>query len=72
MIKIELDYVYGGNLLKKIIIGIAVLFGLWLILDLANINTSYVIPTLIEWSTKFILPWIFLYWFVRLVKTREK
>ncbi|RCW62148.1 hypothetical protein DFR57_1323 [Saliterribacillus persicus] len=72
MIKIELDYVYGGNLLKKIIIGIAILLGLWLILNLANINTSYVIPTLIEWSTKFILPWIFLYWFVRLVKTREK
>ncbi|WP_245937522.1 hypothetical protein [Saliterribacillus persicus] len=58
--------------MKKIIIGIAILLGLWLILNLANINTSYVIPTLIEWSTKFILPWIFLYWFVRLVKTREK
>ncbi|RCW63882.1 hypothetical protein [Saliterribacillus persicus] len=58
--------------MKKIIIGITVLLGLWLILDLANINTSYVIPTLIEWPTKFILPWIFLYWFVRLVKTQEK
>ena len=60
-----------GKLLKKVIIGIAVLLGLWLILDLANINASYVIPNLVEWFTKFILPWIFLYWFIRLVKNNE-
>ncbi|WP_157801025.1 hypothetical protein [Bacillus solitudinis] len=58
--------------MKKIIIGIAVLLGLWVIFDLAYINISYVIPYLVEWSTKFILPWILLYWFIRLVKTKEK
>lgn len=61
-----------GKLLKKIVIGIVFLLGLWLILDLVNINASYVIPNLVEWSTKFILPWIFLYWFIRFVKTKEK
>lgn len=25
----------------------------------------------IEWSTKFILPWIALYWFIRFVKSRK-
>ena len=59
-------------MLNKIIIGIAVLLGLWIIIDLAYISASYVIPNLVEWSTKFILPWIFLYWFTRLVKTKER
>lgn len=61
-----------GNMLNKIIIGIAVLTGLWVVFDLANINASYIIPNIVEWSTKFILPWIFLYWFIRLVKTKER
>ncbi|WP_232824189.1 hypothetical protein [Paraliobacillus zengyii] len=58
--------------MKKIIIGIAILLGIWLILGFSSINYSYIIVSLIEWSTKFIFPWIFLYWFIRLVKTKEK
>jgi len=30
------------------------------------------IPNLIEWATKFVLPWIILYWLIRLVKGIEK
>ena len=56
----------------KIIIGIIILIALWLILCFFKINTSYVIPNLIEWATKFILPWITLYWIIRLVKSIEK
>ena len=62
----------GAFKMKNLIIGIIVLFALWLILRFIGINTSYVIPDLIEWATKFILPWILLYWIIRLVKGLEK
>ncbi|AXI08248.1 hypothetical protein CUC15_04400 [Oceanobacillus zhaokaii] len=57
---------------EKLIIGIIILFAFWLILPIFNINSSYVIPNLIEWATKFILPWIILYWLIRLVKGIDK
>jgi hypothetical protein len=59
----------GRKRMKNLIIGIIVLVILWLIPQF--INTS-VIPNVIEWATKFILPWIILYWFIRLVKNLEK
>lgn len=31
----------------------------------------YIIFSLIEWATKFILPWVALYWVVRLIKVFE-
>ncbi len=58
--------------MKNLIIGIIVLVVLWLILPLFNINSSYLIPNVIEWATKFILPWIVLYWFIRLIRNLEK
>ncbi|MFB5937210.1 hypothetical protein ACE8FZ_28885 [Peribacillus frigoritolerans] len=58
--------------MKNLIIGIIVLLVLWLILPLFNINPSYLIPNVIEWATKFILPWIVLYWIIRLIKNLEK
>jgi len=58
--------------MKNLIYGIIVLFALWLILPFFSINTTYLIPNLIEWATKFILPWILLYWIIRLVKGLEK
>ncbi|USK80086.1 hypothetical protein LHV56_25485 [Peribacillus frigoritolerans] len=58
--------------MKNLIIGIIVLLVLWLILPLFNINSSYLIPNVIEWVTKFILPWIVLYWIIRLIKNLEK
>ena len=55
--------------MKNLIIGIIVLLILWLMLQFINVS---VIPIVIEWATKFILPWIILYWFIRLVKNLEK
>ena len=55
--------------MKKVIIGIISLFALLVVLSLFfNINVSYLFPNVIEWSTKFILPWIILYWVIRLVQ----
>lgn len=62
----------GIDMKKNIIIGVGILLALWLILGLVGINSSYVIPNVIEWTTKFILPWIFLYWLIRLTKSLEK
>lgn len=45
---------------------------LWFLLEFIGINTSYVVPKLIEWMTKFILPWIALYWLIKLIKSMEK
>ena len=58
--------------MKNLIIGIIVLLALWLTLPLIGINSSYIIPNVIEWATKFILPWIVLYWIIRLIKNLEK
>ena len=32
----------------------------------------YIIFSLIEWATKFVLPWVVLYWLVRAIKVFEK
>ncbi|WP_010530585.1 hypothetical protein [Lentibacillus jeotgali] len=56
----------------NIVIDIALILLLWFVLDFMNVNISYVVPNLIEWATKFILPWIGLYWLIRLIKIFEK
>ncbi|GAB3056596.1 hypothetical protein GCM10027286_20330 [Virgibacillus ainsalahensis] len=48
-----------------------ILFGLIIILPFLNINNSFIFR-LIEWPTMFVLPWIILYWLIRLVKALEK
>ncbi|GAB3058041.1 hypothetical protein [Virgibacillus ainsalahensis] len=58
--------------ITNIIITIVILLGLWFALDFIGVNASYLVPKLIEWATKFILPWMVLYWFIRLIKSLEK
>ncbi|SFL70620.1 hypothetical protein SAMN04487943_103201 [Gracilibacillus orientalis] len=60
--------------MKKLLIVIIVLLALFLILPVVGINIFplFWILGLIEWSTKFILPWIVLYWLIKLVITLEK
>ncbi len=58
--------------MKNLIIGILILAALWFTLPFIGINAPSVLPNLIEWATKFILPWIVLYWIIRLVKCLEK
>lgn len=55
-----------------IITDIVLLLLLWFVLDFVGVNITYVVPILIEWATKFILPWILLYWLIRLIKSLEK
>ena len=50
--------------MDKWIYAIVGLFLLWVIFP-------HVVPQGIEWVTKFILPWIILYWIIRLVKNIE-
>ena len=60
--------------MKTIIIGVVILIGFFiieLILNSFGISIS-LIPDLIEWITKFVFPWVVLYWLVRVVKTLEK
>ena len=56
--------------MKNLIIASIVLFALFVVLPFFGINIwsfSYEV----EWATKYILPWIILYWFIRLVKSLE-
>lgn len=55
-----------------LILDIALLLVLWFVLEWIGVNTFVVIPYFIEWATKFILPWIVLYWLVRLIKSLER
>lgn len=64
----------GDDILKTIIIGVVILIGFFiieLILNSFGISISF-IPDLIEWITKFVFPWVVLYWLIRAVKTLEK
>ncbi|WP_245831856.1 hypothetical protein [Oceanobacillus senegalensis] len=58
--------------MKNVMFAVIVLLALWLFLPRFGINASFVIANAIEWSTKFILPWVALYWGIRLVKALEK
>jgi hypothetical protein len=57
--------------MRNLIIGFAILLALFLLLLFFGID-SIIIFRIIEWTTKFILPWVFLYWLIRMVKTLEK
>ncbi|MDM5189854.1 hypothetical protein QUF99_21780 [Bacillus sp. DX4.1] len=43
----------------------------YLLLPIFNINSFALLPYLLKISTLYILPWIFLYWLIRLVKAIE-
>ncbi|MFJ8527778.1 hypothetical protein [Bacillus sp. NPDC094106] len=43
----------------------------YLILPIFNINSAALLPHTVHVATTYILPWIFLYWFIRLVKAIE-
>lgn len=57
--------------MKNFIISGTILLGLFIILPFLNVNYSF-LYILIEWITKFVLPWIVLYWLIRAVKALEK
>lgn len=51
----------------NLIIGLVILVFIWFVIDL--IGMKYAVVNFVEWTTKFILPWIVLYWFIELVKS---
>lgn len=63
--------VMNRSVTNIIMVGV-ILLAIWIAFGLIGINASYFVPIIIEWTTKFILPWIVLYWFIRLIKTLEK
>ncbi|QOY38104.1 hypothetical protein AWH56_011515 [Anaerobacillus isosaccharinicus] len=42
------------------------------VLNLLNYDAFYFIGGSIEWATRYVLPWIALYWFVKFVKTKKE
>ncbi|WP_439874057.1 hypothetical protein ACSLGG_20615 [Bacillus mycoides] len=43
----------------------------YLLLPMFNINVAGLLPRLLSIVTTYVLPWIFLYWLIRLVKAIE-
>ncbi|MEC2158485.1 hypothetical protein [Virgibacillus halodenitrificans] len=57
--------------MRNLIIGIVILLILFIVLPLFGINNFFIFD-LIEWATKFVFPWVVLYWLIRTVKYLEK
>ncbi|MGO4890642.1 hypothetical protein ACJ2A9_23150 [Anaerobacillus sp. MEB173] len=57
--------------MRNLVIGGVLILGLFLVIQFFGFTNS-IIFSAIEWSTKFILPWVFLYWLIRTVKALEK
>ncbi|PGE70608.1 hypothetical protein [Bacillus toyonensis] len=62
---------YNSKLNYIFLIIILILLINYLLLPIFNINTAGLLPRLLSIVTTYILPWIFLYWFIRLVKAVE-
>ncbi len=61
-----------GKFTTSIFIAVVIMLGLWFALGILGINAVYFVPMFIEWTTKFILPWVVLYWLVKLIKVLER
>ena len=57
---------------KKGVIIVAFIFLILIILFKINININYLLINTLPFATKFLLPWIFLYWFIKFVNVLEK
>jgi hypothetical protein len=55
---------------KYSIIGVSSIFVVFLLLQSFGYH-FFIVFSLIEWLTKFILPWIVLYWLIRAIKMVE-
>jgi len=50
-------------------VGLVVVF---MVLNFTGYNAFYYISGSIEWTTRYVLPWIALYWFVQFVKLKKE
>lgn len=64
----------GKTRLDKTFYVIALVLIIWFVLELFSVQIRYLymLPSVLEWITQFILPWIILYCLVRLIKNKEK
>ncbi|GIP32230.1 hypothetical protein [Paenibacillus sp. J2TS4] len=51
---------------------VVVFFGLIAVASLVAAGWNTDIAAIAEWATKYLLPWIALYWFIRMVKAIEQ
>lgn len=58
--------------MRNFIIAIVALFLIWGIPSFYGYDALSIMFNVLEWSTKFILPWVMLYWVIRLVKILDK
>ncbi|MBH0348967.1 MULTISPECIES: hypothetical protein [Bacillus] len=61
----------NSNLNYTFLIIILIILINYLLLPIFDINVAGILPSLLGIITKDILPWIFLYWLIRLVKAIE-
>ncbi|WP_169823064.1 hypothetical protein [Anaerobacillus alkalilacustris] len=45
---------------------------LFIVLNLLNLDGFAIIIGFFEWATRYVLPWIALYWFVQFVKSKKE
>ena len=57
--------------MDRFFVGMILIVAMWLILPMFGIESRSIIY-IIEWATKFVLPWVMLYWIIRFVKNAEK
>ncbi len=58
--------------MKYLLYGTIALVLVFIILNSLHYDGVGIFVSLIEWTTRFILPWVALYWFIRYVKDRER
>ncbi|WP_242218941.1 hypothetical protein [Bacillus cereus group sp. BfR-BA-01380] len=57
--------------LYLILLSVFFLLLIYFLLPLIGVDAYWLLSSLLSFSTLYILPWIFLYWFIRLVKAIE-
>jgi hypothetical protein len=57
--------------MKDLLSAFIIIIVLLLLLPFLGLNTNIVFR-MVEWSTKFILPWLGLFWLVKMVKALEQ
>lgn len=70
-VKRESDMKNHSKLNQTFLVIILIIAINYLLLPIFNINSAGVLPHIVRVATTYILPWIFLYWLIRLVKAIE-
>ncbi len=58
--------------MKYFLYGTVGLVLIFIVLNMFNYDGVTIIIGFVEWVTRYILPWIALYWFIRFVKSKKE